>query len=72
MSTTTVEYFDEPTYIDTGDGFVFGPYGPGQCESVHPYAFGEGARCKHHANHVGTHASWERDTPAGAVKYRWA
>ena len=60
-------YFDEPTVINAG-GVKFGPYGPGQCESVHP---GSGDRCKHHANHHGCHTSWERQTPAGEIKFRW-
>lgn len=63
----TVVYFDEPTTIETGT-HTFGPYGPGQCTSRHPSV---GVQCKHHANHVGSHASHEQNTPTGSITHRW-
>ncbi len=61
------QYFDEPTMINAG-GIMFGPYGPGRCESVHP---GSGLQCFHHNQHCGTHAAITIDTKAGEVKFRW-
>jgi hypothetical protein len=61
-------YSDTEYTIDAGDGFVFGPYGPGRCEAVHP---GSGLRCYYGARHVGCHTAVAEDCPSGEVTYRW-
>lgn len=60
----TAVYADDGSYvIDTGDGIVFGPYGPGTCAATHPGGF----RCHHMTNHGGCHTD---DTNADFT-FRW-
>lgn len=60
-------YSDTEFTIEVGNGIVFGPYGPGRCESVHPTA---GVQCVHHNRHVGCHTSEDGDEKMPT--WRWA
>lgn len=57
-SVHTVTNADGSYTIHVGDN-TFGPYGPGQCEAVHPAGRRnpEGVRCRHNANHMGCHTA---------------
>jgi hypothetical protein len=64
----TIQHADGSFTIDAGAGHKFGPYGPGECEAVHP----SGLRCKHHKNHVGCHSTYDDNTPISEkFKHRW-
>lgn len=63
----TITHADGSFSIDAGDGYVFGPYGPGECEAVHT----TGMKCKSYKGHGGCHATFDYDTPAGKMKHRW-
>jgi hypothetical protein len=65
----TIHHADGSYTIDAG-GVMFGPYGPGKCESVHP---GSGMRCVHGRNHRGCHCAFDPKVPASVekFKYRW-
>ena len=70
MQTTrmqTVYHADGSHTFEFEDGIVFGPYGPGGCDSVHR----SGMTCKHTKGHVGDHGTFDFTTPAGTFKHRW-
>lgn len=64
----TIYAADGSHVIDAGDGYVFGPYGPGRCEATHP---GSGMRCAHGKNHAGCHSAYDERTPVGEFTHRW-
>ena len=57
---------DGSYYIDAGDGFMFGPYGPGQCPAVYV----DGKQCAHMTGHVGCHSA-DVDPTTDKYKHRW-